>query len=216
MTEQPTSFTWIETWKQVVSDPSKELFQIIMDDPLASFNRAMQWIYLGGIVISAIFFILPVIVIVSLVDSLDAVTALLLLGIGPLVGGALISIVFLGNVATIHWLSRLTGGEGSFATTAYVMASIVTPFSLINLGLLFIPILGWMMIYVMGVYQLIVTILALQALYDFGWPQAILIGIIPPAMLNILVTVAYYAIVLSLLFAIADNPEAFFPPTPTP
>lgn len=218
MTEQTAvAYTWSETWKQVVSNPSKELFQQIMNDPQASFRRAITWIYLGGVGIAIIVFVLPIMVIASLVDTpLDSSIAIPLLCIGPVIGGILISLLFLGNVATIHWLSHLFGGRGSFATTAYVLASIVTPFSLINVLLLLIPILGWLMIYVMGVYQLIVTILAIQALYDFGWGQAILIGIIPPAILNILVLIAYYAIIFAFLFAVADNPEAFFPPTPTP
>jgi hypothetical protein len=216
MIEQPQSYTWSQTWKKVVSDPSKELFQAIMSDPQASLIRAITWVFLGGMGIATIFFILPILVLASLADRLGTMTAILFLVAGPLIGGLLISLVFLGNVITIHWLSRLTGGEGSFEKTAYVLASIVTPFSLINIILLLVPVLGWVLIYVMGVYQLIVTILAIQALYEFGWGQAILIGIIPPALLNILVTVAYYAIVLALLFALAENPDAFFPPTATP
>ncbi|MCI0712260.1 MAG: YIP1 family protein [Chloroflexi bacterium] len=146
MAEQSQTYTWSETWKQVVSDPSRELFQQIMNDPQASFNRAMTWIYLGGVGIAIIVFVLPIMVIASLVDTPDSSLTIPLLCIGPVVGGLLISLLFLGNVATIHWLSRISGGDGSFATTAYVLASIVTPFSLINVLLLLIPILGWIMI----------------------------------------------------------------------
>jgi hypothetical protein len=94
--------------------------------------------------------------------------------------GAVISVVlFAIVVGIVQLLAKMFGGRGTFDQLAYAIAAILTPFYLVSgvLGLLSaIPFAGFcfgLLGFAAGLYVLVLEIMAVKGVNQFGWGQAI-------------------------------------------
>jgi hypothetical protein len=115
--------------------------------------------------------------------------------------GALISVVaFAIVVGIVQLLARMFGGRGTFDQLAYAIAAIVTPFYLVSglLGLLSaIPYVGacfGLLGLAAGIYVLVLEIMAVKGVNQFGWGQAIASLLLPVFAVVCCVSVAVGAL----------------------
>jgi hypothetical protein len=205
---------WLAIWKFAINDPAPEKIEILLGQPQATLSRALRWVFITGMVVTVGLVFIPF----MFGAILGEASFLQLMGLGVIgvlvilpLGGAvltlsLLTLSFLLNLGTIHFFANVFGNDYSYRRLVYPMAAVICPFTLINLGLLYIPILGWMMLMVTTAYQLIVVILTIKGIYDCTWFHAILIGIIPPAILQVVFMCLYYVLILLLFAVAATNP----------
>jgi hypothetical protein len=93
--------------------------------------------------------------------------------------GAVVSVVFFAMfTGVVQWVAKMFGGKGTFEQLAYVFAAITVPFTLISSVLtLFaaIPYIGACFGFVglaVGIYVLVLEVLAVQGVNQFGLGQA--------------------------------------------
>jgi len=104
--------------------------------------------------------------------------------ISPLVG--VLSILFFAlGTAIIQWVARLFGGVGTFEKLAYALAAISVPFTLVTSILAVfnaIPFVGLctsLLSFGLGIYALVLQIMAVKGVNRFGWGPAIGSVLIP-------------------------------------
>jgi len=97
---------------------------------------------------------------------------------GP-IGAAVATLLFAIGMYIVQWIAKMFGGRGTPDQLAYAMASIAAPYSIIAgvftlltaipyAGYCFGAILG-----IAGIYVLVLQVMAVKAVNQFGWGQAI-------------------------------------------
>jgi hypothetical protein len=86
----------------------------------------------------------------------------------------------------MHLISGLLGGQGDYGKLAYIMAAVQVPFTLISSILSPIPYLACL-VFLIGLYVLVLQVLALDGVYLYGIPKAILALLIPIIVICIIV-----------------------------
>lgn len=87
-------------------------------------------------------------------------------------------IVFAIATGILHLISGLLGGHGEYKQLAYLLAAVQVPFSLFSAIISPIPYLGCLAALV-GIYVLVLQVLALDGVYAYGIPKAILTLLVP-------------------------------------
>jgi hypothetical protein len=86
----------------------------------------------------------------------------------------------------MHLISGLLGGQGDYGKLAYMMAAVQVPFTLVSSILSPIPYLGCLA-FLIGLYVLVLQVLALDGVYLYGIPKAILALLVPIIVICIVV-----------------------------
>lgn len=179
---------WISVWRDAITRPSDQTFAMIAQSPNAKMTTAFLWVFLGSLVN----FLLALPVQGRLMEQMmqnsdfgveafpQAPGSGLLTAICGAPIGALISVVLFAIViGIVQLLARMFGGRGTFDQLAYAIAAIVTPFYLVSgvLTLLSaIPFAGWcfgILGFLAGLYVLVLEVMAVKGVNQFGWGQAI-------------------------------------------
>jgi hypothetical protein len=190
MNEQPNapmlssgSSSIFQTWMNAITKPNEQTYVQIAASPEAKLNTALLWVFVGSLVQSLIGFILQGTIMRQMMQNsgleVPAVAPSL---IGVLCGAPVAAVmsvaVFAVFTGIVQWVAGLFGGTGSFEKLAYVLAAITVPFSLIGslLTLLaVIPYVGWCLGIVgffAGLYVLVLQVMAVKAVNQFGWGPA--------------------------------------------
>ena len=202
--------TLIETWIAVLTKPKKETFVQIAAQSRATLGNAFLWAFLSILVSSFANFIAQAMSRGNMMSTLDnflppemagqllPMGATPSLGFGTIICGAPIAAImgifgFAIGVALIQWVAKLFGGTGSFEKLAYAFSMILFPYAIISAVLTLlsaIPVVGLCFGVVtigLAIYQLVLQILAVQAVNNLDTGKAIGAIILPGFVIFILI-----------------------------
>lgn len=196
MESKPGPAGWLPVWIKAVTKPNEQTFVEITEQPEATSRTAFIWVFIAG-TISGIFQAalqaiysatgttpqLPIPGLDQLPQSSggDAasvgVTFLITLCLSPVAG--VVSVIFFAiGAAIVQWIAKLFGGLGTFEKLAYAFAAITVPFTLVSslLGLFSaIPYIGacfGILSLGIGIYVLVLQVMAVKGINRFGWGPA--------------------------------------------
>jgi hypothetical protein len=180
---------WVSVWREAILRPSDTTFARIAQMPNAKSTTAFLWVFLGSLVGSLL--ALP---------AQGAMMSQMMRGMGleeqgfPSAGGGLLTafcgapvgavvavVVFAILVGVVQLLARMFGGRGTFDQLAYAIAAIITPFSVVSgvlslLSAIPVPFIGLcfgLLGFAAGIYVLVLEVMAVKGVNQFGWGQAI-------------------------------------------
>lgn len=204
---RPGAASWLSTWTKAVTKPNEQTFVEITESPNAKASTAFLWVFIAGtltaLVSGLIGGLLGAMGVQRQMLTIPGLEQYQNLGgtptgfslFGTICGApiaGLISVVFFAiGAAIVQWLAKLFGGVGTFDKTAYAMASISVPislFSMILTPLTAVPVVGictGLLSFVVGIYALVLEIMAVKGVNRFGWGQAIGSVLLPGLVLAI-------------------------------
>lgn len=197
MIAKPGPAGWLPVWIKAVTKPNEQTFTEITDHPDASTRTAFIWVFIAGTVSGIVQAILqaiyaatgtmPQLPIPGLEQFTQSgggdagtvgVTLLVSLCLSPLAG--VVSVIFFAiGTAIVQWIAKLFGGAGSFEKLAYAFAAITVPVTLISALLTLlgaIPFVGLCFGIVslgLGIYAVVLQVMAVKGVNRFGWGAAI-------------------------------------------
>jgi hypothetical protein len=194
MESKPGIAGWFQVWMTAVTKPNEQTFIDMADDPNAASKTAFIWVFIAGTFSAIIQSIAraayvamgvsPQISIPGLEEFSQGVgtesigSALVGICFSP-VAGVLSVLVFALVVAIIQWVAKLFGGVGTFEKLAYLFAAIALPATVVSsvLSLLAaIPFVGLCFSILsigIGIYVIVLQVMAVKGVNRFGWGQAI-------------------------------------------
>lgn len=178
---------WISIWRDAITRPSEQTFARISRSPNAKSTTAFLWIFLGSLVSSLLALPAQGALMQQMMRSAGleqqgiptAGGGLMTVICGAPIGAVISVVVFAIFVGIVQLLARMFGGNGTFDQLAYAIAAIVTPFYLVSgvLSLLSaIPFAGFcfgLLGLAAGLYVLVLEVMAVKGVNQFGWGQAI-------------------------------------------
>jgi len=196
MEAKPGPTGWLPVWIMAVTKPNEQTFVDITESPEAVSKTAFIWVFLAGMISTIVTGIMQAII-MAIGFTSQPMTIPGMEELGPLgnAGGAagvslvtticaspvagLFSVLFFAiGVAIVQWIAKLFGGAGTFDKLAYAMAAISVPFTLVSMILGpfgAIPYLGictGLLSVGLGLYALVLQIMAVKGVNRFGWGQA--------------------------------------------
>lgn len=198
MDSPPGPAGWLPTWIKAVSQPNEQTFITITEHPDATTRTAFIWVFIAGTISGVAQSILQAIILATggassmIIPGLEqfsqqpaggdasAVGVSLVAGLclSPVAG--LISILFFAIFTAItQWVAKLFGGSGTFEKLAYGLASITVPFTLVSSVLAlagaipYVNICTGVLSFGLGIYALVLEIMAVKAVNRFGWGAAV-------------------------------------------
>jgi hypothetical protein len=208
MEPSPAPSGWLPVWIKAVSQPNEQTYVSITEHPGATTRTALIWVFIAGTISGLVQAIVQTIMtatgaatqipIPGLEEYMPPATGgdagslgmSLVIGLclSPLAG--LISVLgFSIFTAVIQWIAKLFGGVGTFEKLAYALAAITVPVTLVTsvLALLnaipFIGICTGIISMFIGLYALVLEILAVKAVNRFGLGAAVGSVLIPALVL---------------------------------
>jgi hypothetical protein len=185
--------SWFSTWIAAVTKPNEQNFVQIADSPDASFRTAAIWVFIAGTVSALIQAILQGIL--GLLGFHAQIPGLGATGVGGAASAGIGSIVislcltpvygivaviaFIILVAIFQAMAKLFRGTGSFTKLTYPIAAIYVPVSLVLS--IFIPfylvqylgICAGILVFAVFIYNIVLEIMAVKAVNNFGWGAAV-------------------------------------------
>ena len=230
----PTSM--FQTWMNAVTKPNEATYAAIASSPGAKATTAFLWVFIGSLIQSFLAFLVQGAVFRRMLEQQGygnqlptggfAFRAITVICGAPIF--AVITVVFFAiGTALIQWVAKMFGGRGTFDQMAYVFAAIAAPAAIVSgvfslLGA--IPFIGacfGILAGFVGLYVLVLEIMATKAVNGFGYGQAAGSVLIPGAVI-LLVCCCLAAAIGALTGAALGNvlsqfgPGGFSFPTPTP
>jgi hypothetical protein len=231
MMEPPPS-SFFKTWIDAVTKPNEATYARLASSPNAKSTPAFIWVFLASLVQSFIAVLVQGAVFRNMLQQQGFADRLPTQGIGGTLIGlicgapiiALFSVIaFAIATALIQWVAKMFGGRGTFDQLAYVFGAIAAPAALVSavflllgaipfVGICFRVIAGFV-----GLYVLVLEIMATKGVNGFGWGQAAGSVLIPGAVLLLLcccVSFGIGALIGASLGNVFSNLGPF--PVPTP
>jgi len=182
---------WLSIWIEAVTKPNEQTYATMVERPEATTKIAYLWVFIAGTVswlIQGLFGM--VLSLAGFSSSASAFSQLGGMGGGT---GVSLSIVVCGipivgvfsvlgliiGAGIIQWIAKMFGGTGSFAKLVYVFAGISVPITLVSAILSpfsAIPVLGictGVITLVIAIYAIVLQVMAVKGVNNFGWGQAL-------------------------------------------
>ena len=214
---------WVSTWMTAITKPSEQTYAALAERPEAQTNsRAFTWVFLAGTVSALISGVLQAILGLAGFASPSwgnmfggntgqgGVASLgIAICISP-VAGAIATVFFAIGVGIIQWIARLFKGTGTFSQLAYTVAAISVPFSLISSvltpfsAILYVNICTGLISFILGLYAIVLQVMAVKAVNKFGWGEAIGSALVPFILL-VCCAVAVIAVLAVLGASVSDT-----------
>ena len=211
MSPSPSERTsFLRVWMNALTKPNEQTFVKIANLPNTKASVAYLWVFFTSLV--QIFFLYLVqgnLVRQALVqqgydigvfgNGIEANLITLICGT-PIFAAA--SVVFFAIVvAIIQWIARMFGGRGTFNQMAYVYAAIAAPFALFRTVVALFAVIpyvgfcfGWIGVLAV-LYFVILQIIAVKAVNQIGWGQAVCAFTLPFIMLCCFFSVGLVAVI---------------------
>ncbi len=178
---------FFQVWMDALTKPNESTFAALASSPGAKASTAYLWMFVGYLIQ---FFL------TSLVQGVVMRRMLEQYGNGGQFangfGGGLITVIcgapiiaviatlfFAIGTAIVQWIAKMFGGKGNNGQLAYALAAILAPFSIVT-GVLSlfsaIPLVGLcfnVIIIIASIYILVLEIMAVKGVNQFGWGAAI-------------------------------------------
>lgn len=183
----------VETWIKALTSPTEETYTKIAKDPGASLGKAILWIFLVGLVGSLISGVLPSVFGTSLVPfgeeylpptfyERDFGSTILC---SP-VAGILTVLSSLIATGIVYVFAKMLGGTGTYERLFYTFAAYQVPLELVISVLNPIPLIGCLNLF-LGLYALVLLVIATKAVMEFDWGKAVISSIVIPIIIAIVV-----------------------------
>jgi hypothetical protein len=183
-----SSTSFFQNWVPALTKPNEQTYASIASSPNAKASTAYLWVFLSSIVASLITLIIQGATLRENLARSGVGTDQLGGGIGSIVitllcGTPIIAVIgtafFAIGVAIVQWIAKMFGGKGTNDKLAYVFATIAVPYSLVSsifILLSAIPFVGFcfrIILGLAGLYILVLEIMAIKGVNQFGWGPAI-------------------------------------------
>lgn len=175
-----------QTWINALTRPNEQTYRDIAASPNAKATTAYLWMFISSIVTS----IITLIIRGATIRDRFSQSGLSTDQVGTGIGGILVALIcvvpilaaigtlfFAIGVAIIQWIAKMFGGTGTFDQMAYTFAAISVPYSLVSAVFILlsaIPYVGGcfnIILGIAGLYILVLEILAVKGVNQFGlWP----------------------------------------------
>ncbi len=184
----PGPATWFSIWMDALTKPNEQTFARIASSASAKSTTAFLWVFLASLIQIFLVSLVRASFVRGILEQQGLGGNLPVRGVGfTLVSAvcgapiaAVISVAFFAiGVALIQWIAKMFGGRGTFDQMSYALAAIAAPFSLVAtvfnlLGA--IPLVGLcfsIVLMLAGIYVLVLDVMAVKGVNQFGWGQAI-------------------------------------------
>lgn len=185
---------WVSVWRDALTKPSDLTYSRIASSPNAKATTALLWIFLGSLVNFLLASLVQGRIMNQMLQNSDLginglpqgasgglITAICGAPIGALISVVMFAIV----VGVVQLIAKMFGGRGTFDQLAYAIAAIVAPFYLVSSALTLlsaIPAVGFcfgLLGLLAGLYVLVLEVMAVKGVNQFGWGQAIASLLLP-------------------------------------
>jgi hypothetical protein len=185
---------WFSVWRDALTKPSDQTFARIAESPRAKATTALLWIFLGSLVQFFLFSLVQGRIMRQMMQNSNfgangfpnaASGGLVATICGAPIGAVVAVVVFAIVVGVVQLIAKMFGGRGTFDQLSYAIAAIVAPFYLVSgiLSLLSaIPYAGFcfgIIGFLAGIYVLVLEVMAVKGVNQFGWGQAIASLLVP-------------------------------------
>ncbi|HEU0295997.1 MAG TPA: YIP1 family protein [Anaerolineales bacterium] len=185
---------WFSTWITAVTKPSEQTYAALAEHPDARSNsRAFTWIFLAGTASALISGVLQAILELAgfpsqtpswgdLFGGNAGQGGMISLGVAICaspIAGAIATLFFAIGVGIVQWIAGLFKGTGTYSQLAYTLAAISVPVSLVSSILTplssvqFVNLCAGLISLIVGLYALVLQVMAVKAVNRFGWGEAI-------------------------------------------
>ena len=193
--------SFIQTWINAITKPNEQTYAEIAASPNAKSTTAFLWVFIAALIEFFVTFLVQGSTMRQMLEQRGLGQNLPAGGFGGGIIGlicgapiaAVIAVVFFAiNAALVQWIAKMFGGRGTFDQLAYTFGAIQAPFFLISavLSLLgAIPYVGFcfqIVLSLAGLYILVLTIMAVKGVNQFGWGPAVGSALIPGAVVFLL------------------------------
>jgi hypothetical protein len=217
--------SWWDSWLKALTKPSVDTFERIANDPQASAVRAATWIFFSSLV--GLFISVPLNLLFNptLVTQLQQATGELSSTLVAALGLMLCIVPFSAAISTlgmaistalIQLAARLLGGKGTFDGTFNALAAIAAPVTPITSLLSAIPLVGPCLALPIGLYVLVLNVIAVKASNRFGYGSAILAILLPGLLIGGLCCCVVFALASVAGVAMTDLINQGVIPLPQP
>jgi hypothetical protein len=188
MMQDNSTGPFYHTWVKALTKPNESTYAEIAGSPNAKATTAYLWVFLSSLVASFFSLLVQQLTVGSRLSQAGFGDSQFGNGFGTIaitvicgapIAAAIGTMFFALIVALIQWIAKMFGGRGTNDQLAYVYAAIGVPYSLISsifillaaipyVGICFNVILG-----LAGLYVLVLQIMAVKAINQFGWGPAL-------------------------------------------
>ena len=165
--------SWRHTWTTAITKPSVNTYTAMCQDPKANAWRPTLWIILAGLIAAILAlgadYLTHQVAYRALTNTDLAIVAgpRLLIGV---IGSLLGFVIFVG---VQHLIAQRLGGRGTFGQQAYVVGAIMAPLLILTTVVASLPIINIASPFI-ALFGLIIEIVAIKAVYNFGWIKTLL------------------------------------------
>jgi hypothetical protein len=127
----------------------------------------------------------------------------------PIAGG-IGALIFAIGVAIVQWVAKLFKGTGTFPQLAYALAAISVPFSIVSSFLTpfssvpFVGLCTGLFSLLLGIYVLVLQVMAVKGVNKFGWGEAAGSVLIPGVIL-VCCLVVFFVVLAGMGVAVMDT-----------
>jgi hypothetical protein len=182
-----------QNWIRALTRPNEQTYAVMAASPNARATTGYLWYFIGSVVVSIISTLVNAPMMQTLLPEAAGqpgfTNTLLAVLCGAPIGAAISTLIFAIGAAIMQWIAGLFGGRGTNDKLAYVLSNILTPYLLIvGLLMLFaaIPYVG-VLVGALGffawLYTIVLAVMAVKGVNQFGWGAAIGTVLIPLAVL---------------------------------
>ena len=178
---------FFQVWMDALTKPNEATFAAMVSSPSAKATTAYLWIFVGYLIQFFLSSLVQGVVMRRILEQYGSngqfangfggglITAIC----GAPIIAVIATIFFAIGTAVIQWVAKMFGGKGNNGQLAYALAAILAPFSIVAgvLSLLSaIPFIGFcfsVIVAIAGLYILVLEIMAIKGVNQFGWGAAI-------------------------------------------
>jgi len=193
--ESSSEMSLIDTWMSAVTKPNEGTFARIIAQPGATTSKAFLWVFIASLLTSFASLIVQAVSAGNQMQMFQRflppeIARELPIGAAPSVGfgtiicgapvGAIFAVLFFAiGVALVQWVAKLFGGTGTFEKLAYAFSAISVPVAVVSsilalIGIIpFIGILTGLIGFCLGIYAIVLQVLAVKAVNGLDTGKAV-------------------------------------------
>jgi hypothetical protein len=207
--------TMFDVWLKALTNPREETFQGELDSPRATLTNALIWMFLAGVVVSLLSFLVSLTSLNSaatmeqmlrdnpnippeMAAQFASMMPMMMMGTGSFFSIILAPLFFLIGVGIYYLLAMLVGGKGDFGRYAYLLASFQAPLAITRSLITFIPVLGPCLAIAVGFYEIFLAYLATKVAFNLSSGRALVVVLTPV----IVIMLAFACLLIFLIAAV--------------
>ena len=195
------SQSFFQVWINALTKPSENTFAQMASSPNAKAMTAYIWVFITSLIELFFSFLINGALVRRAFEqggyggSLPGGGVGIAL-IGAVCGGPIVAVIvtifFAIGAALIQWIAKMFGGKGTNDQLTYTFGAIAAPFYLISTVFVLlsaIPFVGFcfqIILSLLGLYVLVLYIMATKGVNQFGWGQAVGSVLIPGLVIGLL------------------------------